>query len=240
MLCTLGLHKLDPVVDWNGGHYFTRCLRCRRDFIRTLSGPWHEPHDCRVVWRRIEPCPPPVHSKNQPLGAPAFSIEGPVEPPAMEPRPAHNQAERYNAAEPIDGATGATPVQQDRVDLPAPPPDEHSGQPTPLGEPGIDLPAERQAPAPERLAPTADELVSAAGAAEPPATEPTRPIEPDPVSGPEDTVIGQGHPPARGLWNESFMDDDDEEDWWRSSVAAPQRTGEALPAAAHQKTQRTQ
>lgn len=51
LLCAMGGHEAGPDEVYNGGYYFARCRRCRRDMIR--SGPaWQMvPSGHRVVWR---------------------------------------------------------------------------------------------------------------------------------------------------------------------------------------------
>lgn len=51
LLCALGGHEADAGEVYNGGYYFARCRRCRRDMIRS-GGAWQMvPSGHRVVWR---------------------------------------------------------------------------------------------------------------------------------------------------------------------------------------------
>ena len=51
LLCALGGHEAGAGEVYNGGYYFARCRRCRRDMIRS-GGAWQMvPSGHRVVWR---------------------------------------------------------------------------------------------------------------------------------------------------------------------------------------------
>ena len=51
LLCVLGGHKAGPGEVYNGGYYFARCRRCRRDMIRCGAAWRRVPDGHRVVWR---------------------------------------------------------------------------------------------------------------------------------------------------------------------------------------------
>src|SRR3954471_18987697 len=51
LLCTLGGHEAGPGEVYNGGYYFSRCRRCRRDMIRCGAAWQMVPGGHRVVWR---------------------------------------------------------------------------------------------------------------------------------------------------------------------------------------------
>jgi hypothetical protein len=55
LLCRFGLHRPAPDEVWNRGYYFTRCLRCEADLVRTPSGKWHVPKGQKVVWKPKKP-----------------------------------------------------------------------------------------------------------------------------------------------------------------------------------------
>jgi hypothetical protein len=51
LLCALGGHEAGPGEVYNGGYYFSRCRRCRRDMIRCGAAWQMVPGGHRVVWR---------------------------------------------------------------------------------------------------------------------------------------------------------------------------------------------
>ena len=51
LLCALGGHEAEPDEVYNGGYYFARCRRCRRDMIRCGAAWQMVPGGHRVVWR---------------------------------------------------------------------------------------------------------------------------------------------------------------------------------------------
>ncbi|HYD38487.1 MAG TPA: hypothetical protein VEA60_12790 [Allosphingosinicella sp.] len=51
LLCALGGHEAGPGEVYNGGYYFARCRRCRRDMIRCGAAWQMVPVGHRVVWR---------------------------------------------------------------------------------------------------------------------------------------------------------------------------------------------
>jgi hypothetical protein len=51
LLCALGGHEAGPGEVYNGGYYFARCRRCRRDMIRCGAAWQMVPSGHRVVWR---------------------------------------------------------------------------------------------------------------------------------------------------------------------------------------------
>jgi hypothetical protein len=51
LLCALGGHEAGPGEVYNGGYYFARCRRCRRDMIRCGAAWRMVPDGHRVVWR---------------------------------------------------------------------------------------------------------------------------------------------------------------------------------------------
>jgi hypothetical protein len=51
LLCALGGHEAGPDEVYNGGYYFARCRRCRRDMIRCGAAWQLVPGGHRVVWR---------------------------------------------------------------------------------------------------------------------------------------------------------------------------------------------
>jgi hypothetical protein len=51
LLCALGGHEAGPGEIYNGGYYFARCRRCRRDMIRCGAAWQMVPSGHRVVWR---------------------------------------------------------------------------------------------------------------------------------------------------------------------------------------------
>ncbi len=58
LLCALGRHKTDPLVQWNDGYYFAKCRRCGLDLVRTTFGGWTVPRGYRVVWQEDAPRTP--------------------------------------------------------------------------------------------------------------------------------------------------------------------------------------
>jgi hypothetical protein len=55
LLCRLGMHRAASDEVWNRGYYFTRCVRCEVDLVRTPSGNWHVPKGQKVVWKPKKP-----------------------------------------------------------------------------------------------------------------------------------------------------------------------------------------
>jgi hypothetical protein len=51
ILCTLGGHEAGAGEVYNGGYYFARCRRCRRDMIRCGAAWQIVPNGHRVVWK---------------------------------------------------------------------------------------------------------------------------------------------------------------------------------------------
>ena len=51
LLCALGGHEAGDGEVYNGGYYFARCRRCRRDMIRSGAAWQMVPSGHRVVWR---------------------------------------------------------------------------------------------------------------------------------------------------------------------------------------------
>ncbi len=51
LLCALGGHEAGGAEIYNGGYYFARCRRCRRDMIRCGAAWQTVPGGHRVVWR---------------------------------------------------------------------------------------------------------------------------------------------------------------------------------------------
>ena len=51
LLCALGGHEAGADEIYNGGYYFARCRRCRRDMIRCGAAWQMVPGGHRVVWR---------------------------------------------------------------------------------------------------------------------------------------------------------------------------------------------
>jgi hypothetical protein len=51
LLCALGGHEAGDGEVYNGGYYFARCRRCRRDMIRCGAAWQMVPGGHRVVWR---------------------------------------------------------------------------------------------------------------------------------------------------------------------------------------------
>jgi hypothetical protein len=51
LLCALGGHEAGVGEIYNGGYYFARCRRCRRDMIRCGAAWQMVPSGHRVVWR---------------------------------------------------------------------------------------------------------------------------------------------------------------------------------------------
>ena len=51
LLCAMGGHEAGPGEVYNGGYYFSRCRRCRRDMIRCGAAWQMVPSGHRVVWR---------------------------------------------------------------------------------------------------------------------------------------------------------------------------------------------
>lgn len=51
LLCALGGHEAGAGEIYNGGYYFARCRRCRRDMIRCGAAWQMVPSGHRVVWR---------------------------------------------------------------------------------------------------------------------------------------------------------------------------------------------
>ncbi len=51
LLCALGGHEAGSGEIYNGGYYFARCKRCRRDMIRCGAAWQMVPAGHRVVWR---------------------------------------------------------------------------------------------------------------------------------------------------------------------------------------------
>lgn len=60
LLCELGWHRPDQLARWNDGYYFSKCLRCERDLVRTAYGSWQLPKGYRVVW---QPKPPETRAE---------------------------------------------------------------------------------------------------------------------------------------------------------------------------------
>jgi len=57
LLCTLSPHRAAPVVLENQGFLFSRCKRCQRDLVCSVSGPpsWRAvPDGFRVAWRETD------------------------------------------------------------------------------------------------------------------------------------------------------------------------------------------
>jgi len=51
-LCRLGFHKARKSEIWNGGYYFSRCVRCDQDMIRRPDEDWQAvPPGHHIVWR---------------------------------------------------------------------------------------------------------------------------------------------------------------------------------------------
>jgi hypothetical protein len=78
LLCDLGWHQPAPVPRWKQGFYVSKCLRCERDLLRTLRGPWSVRDDILVRWTRT---------------APKFGAEGYGADAIISPVPATAQAE---------------------------------------------------------------------------------------------------------------------------------------------------
>ena len=55
ILCGFGRHKAGPDEVWNRGYYFTSCVSCGADLVRTASGKWHVPKGRKVVWKPKKP-----------------------------------------------------------------------------------------------------------------------------------------------------------------------------------------
>jgi hypothetical protein len=51
LLCALGGHEARPGETYNGGYYFSRCRRCRRDMVRNGASWRLVPGGYHVVWR---------------------------------------------------------------------------------------------------------------------------------------------------------------------------------------------
>jgi hypothetical protein len=51
LLCAMGGHEAGAGEVYNGGYYFARCRRCRRDMIRCGAAWQMVPGGHRVVWR---------------------------------------------------------------------------------------------------------------------------------------------------------------------------------------------
>ncbi|HYE27490.1 MAG TPA: hypothetical protein VEA61_04560 [Allosphingosinicella sp.] len=51
LLCALGGHEAGAGEIYNGGYYFARCRRCRRDMIRCGAAWQMVPNGHRVVWK---------------------------------------------------------------------------------------------------------------------------------------------------------------------------------------------
>jgi hypothetical protein len=55
LMCRLGLHRPAPGEVWNRGYWFTTCVRCQSDLVRTASGRWHVPEGRKIVWKPKKP-----------------------------------------------------------------------------------------------------------------------------------------------------------------------------------------
>jgi hypothetical protein len=72
LLCALGGHEAGPGEVCNGGYYFARCRRCRRDMIRCGAAWRMVPDGHRVVWRSGR-C---QHSLEPDLSSPSPAFRG--------------------------------------------------------------------------------------------------------------------------------------------------------------------
>lgn len=73
LFCYLRVHQAAPEPVWNGGYYFSRCLRCGRALVRRPQQRWRDvPPGFRVVW------------KARPPGYPDW---GRIQPAKLEARP---------------------------------------------------------------------------------------------------------------------------------------------------------
>lgn len=77
LACLFGRHRARASAVRNQGLYFSRCLHCERDMVRTL-GCWRPvPKGFRVVWRSVGAPDPiaanlPVRSRTRATAAGAF------------------------------------------------------------------------------------------------------------------------------------------------------------------------
>ncbi|MFY9352030.1 hypothetical protein [Sphingobium sp.] len=72
MLCTLGFHRADQAVAWNGGIGFARCRDCATDLVQRPGARWRAvPRGYAVVWRPAVPVTAPAARLAPPAGAPA-------------------------------------------------------------------------------------------------------------------------------------------------------------------------
>jgi hypothetical protein len=55
LMCSLGLHRPAAGEVWNRGYWFTKCLRCEADLVRTAAGRWHVPPGKKIVWKPKKP-----------------------------------------------------------------------------------------------------------------------------------------------------------------------------------------
>ncbi len=129
----MGWHRPDPVAHWNDGYYFTRCLRCGEDLVRTAYSGWQVPKGYKVVWQGKPPPGKPsadlVPAEQEPAAAPA-AASGPA---AMRGRLRHLNAETLDHVPPRP-----TPARSDEVA--APPAAAHAASdldhgPSPVAQP---------------------------------------------------------------------------------------------------------
>ncbi len=135
-LCAMGWHRPDPVARWNDGYYFTRCLRCGEDLVRTAYSGWQVPKGYKVVWQGK---PPP--------GRPSADLVPAQQEPASAPPAAAGLAPTGEGLRHLDAETlgdappGLAPASSD--DMPAPPA---------AGDPASELAHRNPAPAAQPIA----------------------------------------------------------------------------------------
>ncbi len=135
-LCAMGWHRPDPVARWNDGYYFTRCLRCGEDLVRTAYSGWQVPKGYKVVWQGKPPPGRPsadlVPAQQEPASAP---------PAAAGLAPTGERLRHLNAETLGDAPPGLAPASSD--DMPAPPA---------AGDPASELAHRNPAPAAQPIA----------------------------------------------------------------------------------------
>ncbi len=130
----MGWHRPDPVARWNDGYYFTKCLRCGEDLVRTAYSGWQVPKGYKVVWQGK---PPPGNPSADLV--PAEQEPASASPAAAGLMPVGERLRHLNA-ETMGGAPpGLAPASSDKI--PAPPAAAHDasdwgpGKPSPVAEP---------------------------------------------------------------------------------------------------------
>jgi hypothetical protein len=91
LLCDLGWHRPNPIARWNDGYYFSKCLRCGQDLVRTAYGRWQVPEGYKVVWQATAPegaiSREVSITPHEESGAAAKEIETPTAAPVIQPEP---------------------------------------------------------------------------------------------------------------------------------------------------------